>query len=156
MRTVQKFVTHASPETVWRILEDVENWPQWTPTVLKVRPLANGRLRVGAKYEVTQPKLRPAIYEIIECIPNRAFTWAHKMPGAILIADHRIMPDRSGSEVELSFRSQGLLGNVIGKFFSKMISEYVATEAQSLKTRCEATAAANNRPSREPTFSGRN
>jgi uncharacterized membrane protein len=156
MQTAQRFVTQATPQAVWRILEDVESWPQWTPTVLKVKPLGNGGLRVGAKYLVTQPKLRPAIYEITDCIPGRAFTWAQRMPGAALIADHRIIPNGSDTEVELSFRSEGLLANVVAKFFSKIISEYVATEARSLKARCDATGAdANNLPGREPMFSGR-
>lgn len=144
MRTVERFHTEASPEIIWQILEDVENWPQWTPTVLKVKPLGNVGLKLGAKYEVTQPKLRPAVYEVTEFIPARAFTWAQKMPGAALIGDHRIIPHGSSTEVELSFRSEGWLGNLIGKFFSKMISEYVATEAKSLKRHCEAIAVDGN------------
>ena len=156
MQTTQKFVTRASPEAVWGILEDVESWPQWTPTVLKVKPLDDGGLRAGAKYEVTQPKLRPAVYEVTDCIPTRAFTWVQKMPGAALVADHRIIPSGSSTEVELSFWSEGLLGNLIGKFFSKMICEYVATEAKSLKSRCEVIAAdGNNLRGRERTLSFR-
>ena len=139
---VQSFVTRARPESVWRILEDVENWPRWTPTVLKVKSLAHDWLKVGAKYEVTQPKLRPAIYEVTECFPNNVFTWIQKMPGATMIAEHRIIQNGSFTEVELSFRCEGFLGNLVGGlFFSKMISEYVATEARCLKSVCEALAA---------------
>ncbi len=140
MRTAQRFVTRASPEAVWRVLADVEHWPDWTPTVLRVKPLSEGGLKVGSKYEVTQPKLRPAVYQVTECVPNKVFTWVQKMPGGALIADHRIASNGHGTEVELSFRSQGLLGHLAGTFFSKMISDYVATEARSLKSRCDMIA----------------
>lgn len=140
MRVLERFVTKASPETVWQVLADVEHWRDWTPTVVEIKPLTDNGLKVGARYRVTQPKLRPAVYQVTECIPNEAFTWTQKFPGGTMIADHRITSNGHGTEVELSFRSQGILGNLAGKLFSKMIADYVATEARSLKARCEAIA----------------
>lgn len=55
-----------------------------------------------------------------------------------MIADHRISPGMAGAEVELSFRSSGFLANLVGMVFSKLICEYVATEAMALKRRCES------------------
>lgn len=138
MQTVQRFVTPARPETVWKLLADVERWPTWTPTVVEVKPLGGDGLRTGARYRVTQPKLRPAVYEVTECTPNKAFTWVNKLPGGAMVADHRITPVDSGSEVELSFRSAGFLAHVVSMLFAKLIREYVAAEARGLKRRCEA------------------
>jgi uncharacterized protein YndB with AHSA1/START domain len=138
MRAVERIVTSAPPSVVWEILADVEHWPDWTPTVINVTPVGNAGLRVGARYRVTQPKLRPAIYEVTECVPNQRFTWAQKLPGGALVADHRIAPRDGATEVELSFASQGLMANLVASLFSKLIREYVATEARSLKTHCEA------------------
>jgi hypothetical protein len=72
------------------------------------------------------------------CVPHQRFTWAQKLPGGALIADHRIEPRDGATEVKLSFTSNGLLANIVASLFSKMIREYVATEARSLKTHCEA------------------
>ena len=137
MRTVERFVTAAPAELVWRILAEVEHWPNWTPTVLEVQPLSQAGLRVGARYRVTQPKLRPAVYEVTECTPNRAFTWVQRFPGGTMIADHRLAPSDGGTEVELSFTSSGLVANLVSMMFSRLIREYVATEARSLKRQCE-------------------
>lgn len=90
MRCVERFTTSAPPDAIWKVLSDVEHWCDWTPTVLRIEPLTNAGLQVGARYRVTQPKLRPAVYEVIECVPNQIFTWAQKVPGGALIADHRI------------------------------------------------------------------
>lgn len=137
MRVVQKFTTPARPDTVWQILADVEHWGEWTPTVVDIKPLSNNGLQVGARYRVTQPKLRPAIYEVTDCVPNRTFTWAWKLPGGAMIADHRLSSRDGTTEVELSFTSKGILAHIVGKMFSKTIRNYVATEAKSLKSRCD-------------------
>ena len=137
MRTVERFVTAAPAELVWRILADVEHWPNWTPTVLEAKPLSQSGLRVGARYRVTQPKLRPAVFEVTEYTPNQAFTWVQRFPGGTMIADHRLAPRDGETEVELSFTSSGLLANLVSMMFSKLIREYVATEARSLKRQCE-------------------
>jgi hypothetical protein len=111
-----------------------------TPTVVEIKPLSNKGLSVGARYQVIQPKLRPAVYEVTKCTPNEEFTWVQKLPGGAMIADHRLTPHGDGTEVELSFTSKGLLATVLGTLFSKMITDYVRTEARSLKTRVATPA----------------
>ena len=140
MRTVETFVTSASPHVVWSVLADVEHWCDWTPTVTEVKALNSTGLKVGAKYRVVQPSLRPATYEVTECVPNRRFTWVQRTAGGVMIADHRIAPGDGGTKVELSFASKGLLANIIGNLFSRMIRDYVATEARSLKKHCDDLA----------------
>lgn len=138
MRVMQKFITPARPDTVWQVLADVEHWCDWTPTIVEIKPLSKSGLTVGAQYRVSQPKLRPAIYEVTECVPNRAFTWMHKVPGGAMIADHRLSPHDGATEVELSFTTKGILAGMVGKIFFRTISGYVATEAKSLKSRCDS------------------
>jgi carbon monoxide dehydrogenase subunit G len=138
MRTVERFITSARPETVWRVLADVENWHSWTPTVIEIKALSNKELTAGARYRVSQPKLRPAIYEVTECIPNERFTWAYRLPGGAMVADHRLVFANGETEVELSVSSNGLLADFVGALFSKTIREYVATEARCLKHKCES------------------
>lgn len=140
MRIVESFVTSAQPETIWKVLADVEHWHEWTPTVLSIKPLGNVGFGVGARYQVAQPKLRPAVYEVTEYVPCRRFTWIQRFPGGVLIADHRITQRGGNAEVVLSFSSSGLLGNIAGKLFCRLIGNYVRTEAQSLKNRCDLLA----------------
>jgi uncharacterized protein YndB with AHSA1/START domain len=142
MQTVERVIINATPADIWQVLADVERRPTWTPTVLDVRPIAtNGHkseLKVGSRYRVTRPKLRPAVYEVTECAPHRAFTWIRRAPGATMIADHRLSPFSSGTEVELSFSTEGLIGAILGGMYSKRIASYVRTEALNLKQHCES------------------
>jgi len=142
MQTVERVVIKASPTAIWEVLTDVERWPTWTPTVLSVEPVTRDGFKVGAKYRVTQPKIKPAIYEVTERVPHEAFTWVQKATGATLIAEHRLTAfDGSGTEVELAFATKGLLGALAGSMNAKLIAEYVKTEAKSLKQHCEMLAA---------------
>jgi carbon monoxide dehydrogenase subunit G len=138
MRTIERFTTSARPEAVWRILADVEDWNTWTPTILEIKPLSNKGLTVGAHYRVRQPKLGSAVYEVTDCVPNQKFTWVRKFPGGAMVADHHLMSKNAETEVELSFSSSGLFANFVAALFSRMIREYVATEARSLKRKCES------------------
>ena len=142
MQTIERVVINASPAAIWRVLADVERWPTWTPTVLNVEPVTRDGFRVGAKYRVTQPKLRPAVYEVTERVPHEVFTWVQKSPGATMIAEHRLTAfDGNGTEVELAFATKGLIGAIAASRYSKLIAEYVKTEAKSLKQHCEMLAA---------------
>ena len=138
MRVVERVVTSARAELVWRVLSDVEHWHEWTPTVLEITPFGNALMERGARYRVVQPKLRPAIYEVTEYVPNQHFTWEQKLAGGALVADHRITSRDEATEVELSFTSHGLLANIVASLFSKTIAQYVATEARSLKSYCDS------------------
>lgn len=142
MQTVERVIIKASPADIWQVLADVERWPNWTPTMLSVEPVTREGFRVGAQYRVTQPKLRPSVYQVTECVPHEAFIWAVKSPGATMVAEHRLTAfDGSGTEVELAFATKGLLGVIAGSMYSKLITEYVKTEAKSLKQHCEKLAA---------------
>jgi hypothetical protein len=140
MEAVERFVTSASAETVWRILADVEHWRDWNPAILEVKPLTDDGLRVGARYQVTQPGLRPGVYEVIGCVPKESFTWIQKLLGGDLIADHRVAIRGSMTEVELSFSSRGLWAAMAIMPFSQKIRQSVSAEARSLKERSEAVA----------------
>lgn len=139
MQSVARVIIHATPAAIWQVLADVERWPRWTPTILDVQPLTNHGLHVGSRYRIVQPKLRPAVYEVTECVPHQAFTWVQKALGATMIADHRINAcDGDGAEVELTFSTEGLLGGILGNMYAKRICDYLRTEARSLKAHCES------------------
>lgn len=67
--------------------------------------------------------MRLAVYEVTECVPNRAFAWAQKLPGGSMIGSQRLSSRDGAKEVQLSFATKGLVANIVGKLFSKLISD---------------------------------
>jgi uncharacterized membrane protein len=130
----------ASVEAVWRVLSDVSQWPMWLPTVSRVEPLDGNSLRLGARFVVHQPKLRPATWTVSELDEPRRFVWVARSPGVRMVAEHAVTPDSPAtSRVVLRFSFGGLLGGIIGKSFSTIAQNYLAQEAASLKQRVETS-----------------
>lgn len=100
----------ARPERVWDVLARVVDWPTWTPTVRAVRPLDAPELAIGRRYEVHQPRLRPAVWEIRSVTPGAEFTWTMATPGLRAEASHRVDPlGPDAARVALAVRMTGPL-----------------------------------------------
>ena len=65
----------APPERVWSIMSDVQRWPEWTPTVNHVERIDGGKLAVGKRAKIFQPKLRPAIWRVTELREEHGSIW---------------------------------------------------------------------------------
>jgi uncharacterized membrane protein len=139
--TLKSVNIDAPPERVFAVLKDVEHWPEWTPTMLSVKRLESGPFRIGSTAEVRQPKLRPAIWRVTEIEEGRNFTWSARSPGVLMKAGHLVEAHGDGSRAVLVFEMSGLMAPLASLLFGKLIDEYVSTEAQGLKKRCETADA---------------
>lgn len=134
-RSMEASISIAAPrESVWRVLADVAAWPQWLPTVSSVEPLDGDPLKLGSRYTVRQPKLRPATWVVTELKPPHSFVWRARSPGLLMIATHTIEEDPTGgSRVTLRFEFVGLMGGLLGWLFRSVTERYLAQEVASLK-----------------------
>ncbi|WP_020674328.1 SRPBCC family protein [Amycolatopsis nigrescens] len=141
MRHEVSVTIDAPAELVWRTLEAVEQWPEWTPTMSSVRRKDEGEFRVGSEVEVKQPRLTPAVWTVTELEPGRSFNWRTKGAGFRSTAEHQVMTGESGAvTVKLAFEISGPLSWPIAKFAGGLVRKYVDTEAESLKRWCEEHA----------------
>lgn len=62
-----------TPECVWSVMSDFEQWPQWTASVRSIRRLDDGPSRVGHRVVIRQPKFPPAIWKLTEFERGRHF-----------------------------------------------------------------------------------
>jgi hypothetical protein len=128
----------AEPKTVFAVLCDVERWPNWTPTMTQVRRLESGAFNLGSRAEVLQPKLKPSVWTVSEFVPWQNFTWRTSAPGVRMIAAHGVEASPTGCRVTLSIDVEGWLRFMVLLLYGRLINDYVATEAKSLKNHCEA------------------
>lgn len=107
-------------------------------TVLDAKRLDSGPFTVGSRTRVLQPKLRPAVWQVTELDEARGlFTWVTHSPGVVVTGRHRVEAAGNGSRATLSIEFSGWLGPLIARLVRKLNEQYVTTEAQSLKKRCE-------------------
>ncbi len=87
----------APPDRVWAELLGVLRWPEWLPTVTSVQPLGAAPLAVGARYRISQPRLRPAVWSVVQFDPQRSFAWESRSPGVRALANHSLSSAPGGS-----------------------------------------------------------
>jgi uncharacterized membrane protein len=130
---------HAPAATVWSLMRDVERWPDWTPTVRRVRRLDPGPLAAGSRAIIWQPKLLPAKWEVTQLDDlQRSFTWITRAPGMLLEARHRVEDLGGRSRAVLSLQFSGPLGPLFARLTSNLNDRYLALEAGGLKQRSES------------------
>lgn len=129
----------ATPDQVWEALTDVDRWPEWTPTVLRVDRLDSGPLTLGSRAKLWQPKLMPAVWRVTALDPHaRIFVWEVSRPGVRVIARHHAELAPGGSTyltLELAYR--GLIGRFMAMQLKHLNWDYLTREAQGLKRHCE-------------------
>ena len=122
----------APPDRLWSIASDVERWADRLPTVTSVRPLGSGPIGVGSRFEVRQPGLPKAVWEVTDWQQEaRSFTWVSRSPGIRTTATHRVDEDDGGSRLDLSLEWSGPLARVLELLIGRKARGMVETEAET-------------------------
>ena len=135
----------ASPETVWNILTDINQWQQWSPIINQ----SQGDAAVGAKLSITMagketgkdgPQYSP---EIIEMNKPLIFRWrAHMMAGFIFTNDKvfELEPTENGTRLVHKEQFKGLLAPVFCGQMEKGVPPMLQSMNQALKDLAEKQA----------------
>jgi len=137
MRFDHSSTIQAPPERVWEVFSDVERWADWTPTIDSVERLDAGRIHLGARTRIRQPKLPVAIWEVTELKEGEYFEWVSKAPGIKTTGGHRVISTPEGTVATATIIQEGLLGWLFGKLYAGLTKRYIATETAKLKEVCE-------------------
>lgn len=127
------------PSSVWRVMSDVERWPEWTRSIDRVRLLDGTNLALGVRARIKQPRVPALTWKVIEFTPERGFVWQTRGIGFDTIGSHMIEPSGGGSRVTLKVKQTGVLSKLM-PWLKAMSRRYIDIEAQGLKKRCEELA----------------
>ena len=126
-------VIEASPEAVWQVLTDVEQYKEWNP----VFEYKEGQLKQGNKvvYKVTEAENKTAVMsaKVIKLVPNKVLNQTGGLPGVITF-DHTytLTKVEQGTKVTIHEKYRGIYVN----FWSeKLIAKQYKILAQVLKIR---------------------
>ncbi len=124
---------------VWKVLSDIERWPERISTYEEVRRLDDGALRVGSRARIKQRGLAAGEWEVSELVEGSTFTWASRQPGIRIVGRHQVSTDTDGTtRLTLGLEQTGWLSGLVSLLLGRKVREYVDLEAEALKAAAEA------------------
>lgn len=129
----------ATPERVWAIAVDVENWPRWTPTTERVTRVDEGPLRCGSAARIKQPGLPEALWTVDALdAESRVFAWSARVRGLNFCARHEVAPIPSGgARNRLVLEVGGPLAVLLWPLIKGKLTRALVQENEGLKAFAE-------------------
>ncbi|WP_412067195.1 SRPBCC family protein [Rubrivirga sp. IMCC43871] len=132
----------ASPDVVWAVTEDVDRWPEWTPTISSVRRLDDLPLGIGSKALVKQPGQAEAEWTVTDFVAGERFCWQTERTGLVVEATHELRPEGAGTLNVLRVVASGVLAPLLSPVLRPLVLRALVRENLGLRARCEGEPAA--------------
>lgn len=138
MRVERSIDIDAPTETVWRILVDVEQWPEWTRSAKRIVREEQGAFGMGSRAKLWLRGAPAAtVWTVTSCEDGRSFTWESRVAGAHSIAWHAVEPRNGAPWLSLRFEMRGAVAAVLSPVFAAVGRRNLGWESEGLKRRAE-------------------
>lgn len=118
--------TNASPESIWKVWTDVENWKDWD-TGLKNAHLESDSFQLGAKGKIISLEGRTSKFKIVEYHEGHSYTLKTKLPLGSLYVKRYLSEDGDKQlfthEVWFKGLTAGIFSKAFGKKFRAMLPD---------------------------------
>ena len=135
MHIEHRIVIAASPATVFRIYQDVQNWHSWDPDTKQA--ILYGPFQVGSRGRITPPKGMTVPMLLTQVVPDSSFTVESKIPMFRILFEHELVPVGDATEVMHRVSLSGLLSYVIGPMLRKQLNAGLPITLSRLKALAE-------------------
>jgi len=126
----------ASPEKIWQLLTDAENYPKWSSTFTKI----TGDMSLGGSIKIKVPEVTNKVFnaQVKEFVPNKWMLWTNGTPSLLVgKRSHQLTSQKDGSTFfELRECFTGLMVPVFARKLPNLIPIFECF-ANELKGACE-------------------
>jgi carbon monoxide dehydrogenase subunit G len=136
MRFESSIDINAPVEKVWALIDKLEQWPQWTPSIKKIERVSKGPLTAGSQLSVTAKVSGLTItllMTITEFVPERNVVMKGKALGTNLTRFYNLEPLDGKAKVTIGGEVSGALAWLACRG-GKAVSDEIA---QAVKKRIE-------------------
>lgn len=132
--TREEVVVSADPETVWKVMASIEEWPKWNPDVREAR--IEGDLSEGThfKWKAGPGTIRSTLRYVER---PYALGWTGKTLGIPAIHLYRLEEAGHQTRVVLEESWSGPLARVFRAYFQKTLDKAVSDGLRALKAEAE-------------------
>ena len=136
MRFESSIDIHAPAEKVWTLIDKLEEWPQWMPSIKKIERLSKEPLTVGSQLSVTAKVSGLTVkllMTITEFVPERTVVMQGKALGTNLTRFYTLEPVNGKTKVTIGGDVSGALA-----WLARRGGQAVSAEiAQAVKKKVE-------------------
>jgi carbon monoxide dehydrogenase subunit G len=136
MRFESSIDINAPVKKVWALVDKLEEWPQWMPSIKKIERLSEGPLTAGSRLSVTARVSRLTVkllMTIIELVPERNVVLEGKALGTKLTRFYVLEPVTGKTKVTIGGDVSGALAWLVCRGGQEVSAEI----ALAVKTRIE-------------------
>jgi len=127
---------NAPVEKLWTLVDNLEEWPKWMPSIKKIERVSKGPLTVGSQLSVIAKVSRLTVkllMTITEFVPERAVVMEGKALGTRLTRFYTLEPVNGKTKVTVGGEVSGLMA-WLARRGGQAISEKIV---QGLKKKIE-------------------
>lgn len=128
----------ASVDVVWSVTVNIEQWPEWVPSVTAARRLDNGPFRLGSVARLKQQAQPESDWTVIKYVAEKTFTWETQRPGLRMAATHLLQEKGSDTLNTLRVEVSGFLAIMFWPVLRFAVRSALLKENRGLKRRCES------------------
>ena len=129
---------NATPAKAWALLNDVEEWPKWIPSLKKVEKVSKGPMGVGSQVLVVAKSLITVnlLMTVTEFVAGRRVVMGGKVLGVKMTRYYEMEPaGQNRAKLTAGGEVSGLLAFLVRRGGQKLSEEIV----QALKRKVEET-----------------
>lgn len=138
MRFESSIDINAPPEKVWTLIDKLEQWPQWMPSIKKIERVSKGPLTAGSQLSVTAKVSGLTVkllMTIIKFVPERTVVMQGKALGTSLTRFYNLEPLNDKTRATIGGEVSGVLA-----WLARRGGQAVSDEiAQAAKKRIEGS-----------------
>jgi carbon monoxide dehydrogenase subunit G len=138
MRFESSIEIDAPIKKVWALIDKLEEWPQWMPSIKKIERLSKGPLAVGSRLSVTAKASKLTVrllMTITKFVPERNVVMEGKTLGTDLTRFYNLEPVNGKTRVTIGGDVSGALAWLVCRAGRNVSAEI----ALAVKTRIEGS-----------------
>jgi len=125
----------APPEKVWALVNELEEWPQWIPSIKKIEKLSEGTLGVGSQIRVTAKSTITIklLMTITEFVPGQRAVMQGKVLGTKMTRYYTFEPVNHRTRLTAGGEVSGLLACLVRRGGQALSEEIVQAAKRKIE-----------------------
>lgn len=114
-----QIVIDAAPEKVWKVLMDIDNYPNWNPFIRSIK----GKMEIGGTISIELPdmKFKP---KILVCTKNEKLVWKGKLlVNGLFDGEHSFLIRENLNGDVTFYHDEIFTGVLVSLFKNKLVRE---------------------------------